>query len=45
MNLGFVWTDMAFEICSPANLVIRIVRLRDDMGQVTCDTDYVDISP
>ena len=37
MDLDYFWTDMAFEICSPVNMVIQLFHPRDDMGHVECD--------
>ena len=40
MDFGYYRTDTAFEICSPANVVILLFQPWEDTGHVGCDTEY-----
>ena len=45
MDFGYFWTDTAFKICSPVNVVIWLYHPRYDMGHMMCDTDDIVFSP
>ena len=40
MDLGYYRTETAFELCSPANVVIWLFHPGDVTGHVGCDTEY-----